>query len=288
MIRRTLVLVAVLLTALAAAPAHAGIHYKADTVTSGQHDSKTSVEAWVDGPNAKILFLQADQPMLEKHEYMLTKDGGKTLYLVNPEDKTYMQWDIQGMLQTFGNVMEGMKGIVNLDFSDPKVEKLAEEPGGTILGHPTTHYRYRTSYTTTIKVMGIKRSSSTESVQDLWTTKGYSDAALGVWLRAEPPATGIEGLDKLIASEMKKAEAGLPLKNVIVSTTTGQKGKHETTTRTETEVTLLEKASVPASTFEIPSDYKEEQMQMEGQDQEKEDNGNPFSRFLKKGKGGGR
>jgi len=290
--RRVLVAVTVLslvaALGLAVAPAQAALHYKADTVTSGGQDSSTSVEAWVDGENAKILFLDSDQPMLSKNEYLLTTDGGKTLYLVNPKDETYMQWDLEAMLQTFGNVMESMKGMVNLEFSDPQVEKLAEGPGETILGHSTTHSKYRTTYTTSIKIMGMKRASTTETVQDLWTTDAFNDAALGVWLRTEPPATGIEGLDKLIQSSMDQVH-GLPLKSVVVSTTTGQKGKRETTTRTETNVTLLEQTSVPGSTFEIPSGYTEQQMQMDGQgEKENEDDGNPFSRFLKKGKGGGR
>lgn len=269
---------------LSPAPAQAAIHYKADTVTSGQQNSSTTVEAWVDGEKAKVLFLDSDQPMLSKNEYLLTTDGGKTLYLVDPDDKTYMQWDLQAMLQMFGNVMEGMKGIVNLDFSDPQVEKLVDEPGGSLLGYPTTHTKYRTTYTTSLKIMGMKRSSTTETVQELWTTDAFHDAALGVWLRTDPPSTGIEGLDKLIQSSMEQTK-GLPLKSVIVSTTTGQKGKRETTTRTETEVTLLEKTSVPDSTFEIPAGYTEQQMQMEGQEGEQDD-GNPFSRFLK-GKGNG-
>ncbi len=272
--------------AVAPSPARAGIHYKADTVVSGAHDSSTKVEAWIEGGKGKILFVDSDQPMLEANEYLLTTDGGKTLYLVNPKEKTYTQWDLQAMLQTFGDVMESMKGVVNLDFSDPKVEKLEEGPGGQILGHATTHTRFRTSYTTSIKIMGMKRSSSTETVQDLWTTDAFNDAALGVWLRTEPPATGIEGLDKLIKSSMDQVK-GLPLKSVVVSTTTGQKGKRETTSRTETEVTLLEETSVPGSTFEIPEGYKEQQMEMDGQDGQK-DEGNPFSRFLKgKGKSGG-
>jgi len=269
---------------LAVAPAQAAVHYKADTVTSGPQDSSTSVEAWVDGESAKVLFLDSDQPMLGKNEYLLTTDGGKTLYLVNPKEKTYMQWDIEAMLKTFGSVMESMKGMVNLDFSDPQVEKLADEPGETILGHSTTHSKYRTTYTTSIKVMGMKRSSTTESVQDLWTTNDYDDPAFGIWLRTEPPSTGIEGLDKLIQSSMDQVK-GLPLKSVVVSTTTGQKGKRETTTRTETNVTLLEETSVPASTYEIPAGYTEQQMEMDGQGEEQDD-GNPFSRFLK-GKGNG-
>ncbi len=270
-LRTALALVLILATA---SPALAGVHYEADTVTTGSQSSQTSVEAWIDGPKAKILFVESDQPMTGSGDYLVTTDGGKTLYLVDPDEETYMEWDLEGMLAAFGNVMESMKGLVNLEFSDVNVEKLAEEPGETILGHSTTHYRYRTSYTTTIKVMGMKRGSSTETVQDLWTTDAFGGAALGLWLRSEPPATGIEGLDELIRSEMDKVE-GLPLKTVSESTTTGQKGKRQSSVTTTTEVTLLEEISVPDGTFEIPAGYTKQEMATED-----EEGGNPFGKMF--------
>jgi hypothetical protein len=104
----------------------------------------------------------------------------------------------------------------------------------------------------------MKRQSSTETVQDLWTTKAFEDAGLGVWLRTEPPATGLEDLDRLITAEMDKVE-GFPLKTVSVATTTGQKGKQQTV-RTETVVSELEEVSVPAGTFEIPAGYERTEM----------------------------
>jgi hypothetical protein len=241
----------------------------------------------VDGPRAKVEFHESDQPMLQAGDYLVTQDGGKTLFLVNPQEKTYSKWDLEGMLAVFGNVMESMKGLVNLDFSDPKVEKLAEESGGEILGYPTTHYKYRTSYTTKIKVLGMHRESTTETVQDLWTTKAFGDSGLSVWLRNEPPRTGNEQIDKLISAQMSQIQ-GFPLKTESVSTTTGQKGKHESTARQETVVTELEKVGVPDSTFEIPKGYTETQMMPEGQEKGKDqDEKNPFSRLFGKKKSGG-
>ncbi len=282
------VAVSALLVALTAAPAaHAGIHYKADTTTRPEHGKAqvTKVEAWVDGPRAKVEFLESDQPMLEAQDYLLTRDGGKTLFLVNPGEKTYAKWDLEGMLALFGNVMESMKGLVNLDFSEPQVEKLAEEPGGSLLGYPTTHYRYRTTYTTKVKILGMHRENTTETVQDLWTTDALGDAGLGVWLRKEPAATGNAQFDKLLSSQMSQIQ-GFPLKTASVAKTTGQKGKRETTTTQETEVTELETTGVPASTFEIPKGYTETQMMPEGEDQG-QGSDSPFGRLFGKKKSGG-
>lgn len=287
MIRRPFVAVLSLLSLLsilAAVPAWAGVHYKAQTVISGPQESGTTVEGWVDGEKTKVVFLESGQPMMGAGTYLLTTDGGRTLYLVNPEDKTYMEWNLQGMLAAVGGIMESMQGLMSMEFSDVEVKKLSEEAGGELLGYPTTHTRYRTSYATHIKVMGLKRQSTTETVQDVWSTDAFGDPAFGVWLRSEPPKTGIEGLDEMIASEMERIE-GVPLKTVTRSTTVGQKGKRESTTTTETEVTMIEKTSVPDSTFEIPAGYTRQETQMEGADEE---GGNPFGRFLKGRGNGGR
>lgn len=264
--RRTVVAVTLVVAFLAAAaPAAAGIHYRAETTTEPAQGKAqvTRVEAWVEGPSAKVVFRESDQPMFSEGAYLLTQDGGKTLFLVDPEEETITELDLEAMLGMVGGVMEGMQGIMNLEFSDVAVEKLGEDAAGELLGYPVTHSKYRTTYTTSIKVLGMKRGSSTETVQELWTTDAFGDPALGVWLRTEPPATGMEQLDELIAAEMEKVE-GFPLKTVSVSTTTGQKGKRESSTRTETVVTQLEETSVPPATFELPAGYTRTSMTPEG------------------------
>jgi Domain of unknown function (DUF4412) len=272
--RRTLPLL-LTLSALAAfaAPSFAGIHYQAVTTQEGtgptsRHAGErgptgpTKVESWVSGDKARVEFKEGGgNPMTKSGSYLITKDGGKTLYLVNPEDKTYAKWDLSAMLGAVGGVMNGMGAFLKIEFTDPKVEKLAEEDGGTVAGLPTRHYKFRTSYSTKVKVFGLANSSDVTSDQDIWATTKLTDGAMKVWLRAEPPRTGNEQFDKLISAEMEKHRvAGFPLKTVTVTTSTGKKG---TTTRKSTmEVTLLETKPVADSKFEIPGDYKETEMQV--------------------------
>ncbi|HEX3528891.1 MAG TPA: DUF4412 domain-containing protein [Thermoanaerobaculia bacterium] len=252
--------------ALAAAPAFAGIHYKSVTHMEGGPQGRTAgdtkVEGWAAGDKSRVEFRESASPLMKPGMYMITKDGGKTMYMVNPEDKTYFEWDLKGMLGTAGAVMNGMGAMVKMDFSTPKVEKLVDEDGGTLLGLPTRHVRYRTSYTLTVKVLGMGNSSDVVSDQDIWTTQKLSDLALGAWLRADPPHTGNEQLDKLIASGREKIQ-GIPLKMITVSTNTDKKKGKQTVTRMTMEVTEINtSASVPPSSFEIPAGYKESEMMM--------------------------
>jgi hypothetical protein len=248
------------LAATLAVPALAGIHYQATTTTedaSGK-SGKIQVEGWVSGDKAKVEFKDSNNPMAHAGTYLLTKDGGKTLYLVNPEEKTYAQWDLQAILGLAGSVLQSMGPLLKFEFSDPKVEKLLEEDGGNVAGQPTRHTRFRTSYSMKMKVFGLGNSADTVSEQDIWATTRLQDMGLGIWLRADPPHTGNEQFDKLIAAERDKV-TGFPLKTVTTTTTTQKKGK-QSVTRQVMEVTQLQTQSVPDSSFEIPAGYEETQM----------------------------
>jgi hypothetical protein len=244
-----------------AVPCSAGIHYKSVTKTDAPNASQIVAEGWVAGDNAKVAFVEsAGNPVTREGTYILTKDGGKTLYLVNPKEKTYAEWDLQGMLGTLGAVMNSMGPLLKIQFTDPKVEKLSEEDGGQVTGMPTRHYKVRTSYTMSVKVFGMGQTTDVITEQDIWATSKLQDLGLGVWLRAEPPRTGNAEFDKLITAEAGKFQ-GFPLKMVTVSTSTQKKGNKSTTTRSTMEVTQLDTgATIPAATFEIPAGYEETQI----------------------------
>jgi len=243
-----------------AVPCSAGIHYKAVTKTEAdaqRGSGDIQAEGWVAGDNAKVAFVESSgNPVLKQGMYMITKDGGKTLYLVNPGEKTYAEWSLQGLLGTVGAVMNGLGPLLKIQFSPPKVEKILEEDGGMVAGLPTRHYKLRTSYTMTVRVIGIGNTTDVVSDQDVWTTTKLQDVGLGVWLRAEPPRTGNEEFDKLLATEAVKFQ-GFPLKMVSVNTSTAKRGNRTQTTRSTMEVTQIDtSAAVPASAFEIPAGYE--------------------------------
>lgn len=263
-------IVLVFALALSALPAFAGVHYKSVTKTEDAQSKNNSivVEGWVSSDKARVEFKESANPMAKQGAWLLTKDGGKTLYLVDPEEKTYAEWNLQAMMGVLGSVMQGMGPLLKIEFSDPKVEKLLEEDGGTVAGLSTRHYRFRTSYNMKIRVLGMGNESNVVTEQDIWSTDRLQDIALGVWLRSDPPRTGNEQFDKLIAAEAGKTQ-GFPLKMVTVSTTTQKKGNKQTVTRTSMEVTQLDtNASVPGSSFEIPAGYRETQLVPEAEEGE--------------------
>jgi hypothetical protein len=278
-------LVAVLIVGmLAASSASAGIHYRARTYQDGANAAEQmnmTVEAWIDGQNAKILFQESGNPFMTKGTYLVTSDGGQTLYLVNPEEQTYSEWDLDAILQMAGNAMQSMGPMLDFKFENPRVETLLEEDGGKIHGYSTVHHRFRTTYTMHMKIMGMKRSQGHQSVQDIWSTDDIDHEALGVWLKREPPSMGDTGLKELVEAEMSKMK-GFPLKTVDEVTTTGKKGRQQVT-RTIAEVEELGETSIDSSTYEIPAGFQQVQMMPQSEEQEGGGIGGLFDRKPKDG-----
>ncbi len=261
-------------TLLVALPSLAGVYFRSVTTTDSKQQAgqANTVKGWASGDAAKIEFEESGNPTMPTGTYLLTRDGGTTVLLVNPKEKTYMKWDMDAMLGMAGGAMK----MMNMKFSEPKVEVLLEAPGGLVAGLPTTHYKLRTSYTTEMKFMGMKKSSATVTEEEIWATGELVEKALGIWFKKEPPKTGDAQFDAFIAKQMGVIK-GFPLKRIAVTTTTDEKGAAQTT-RMVMEVKELQVMPVPASTFEIPAGYTETTLFGEGG--EEEGGANPFAKMF--------
>jgi len=248
------------------APCLAGITYTAivrdDTPVGTKAVAQNgTIHGWASGQRGKVEFIGGGNPMMASGSYLITNNGGKTLYLVDPSKKTYTVIDTQAMLDASGGMMQSMRANLKMEIESPRIEKLLEENGGLVAGLPTRHFKYRTTYTMIVHFMGAHRSVTTIE-EDIWATTRVLDPAIGLWLKKQPPSTGDEQLDSLIASEMSKV-AGFPLKRVSVTTTENDGTKQ--TFRNEMEVTQLKVVPVPLSKFRIPVSYKEEKPAPEDQ-----------------------
>lgn len=256
------ILAAVTLVAGATA-AHAGYYYEAVTTTvsdEGGMNGATTVSVWVDGDSTKIQFASGQQVgVFGPGTYLVTRDAGENLYLVNPEEKTYSNFNLGQMLGTVSQLMEGMGSLLKVEFADVHSKKVSEGPGGTIQGYSTTRMTFRSGYTMRMAVMGMKQENVVEMDQEVWVTDAFDPRAFTVWLRPDKRMSGMfEGLDKMMEAEFSKIE-GVPLKGVVKTMTTDKKGRVTTSTST-TEVIALREESVSASIFEIPADYTETQV----------------------------
>ncbi len=212
---------------------------------------------------------------MEQGNYLLTKDAGKKVLMVNPRQKSFSSWDMESMMNLAGSAMK----MMNMKISNQKIEKLLEEDGGQVAGFPTRRYRFRTSYTMEMNFLGIKQSSTTVQEEDVWVTKKLSDPGLNFWLSKRDVQTGNEQLDAMIKAEMSKVE-GFPLKRIITTTARDSSGK-ETVGKMSSEVTEIKSASPSAAVFEVPAGFTDASAHSTGSDSEGGVPANPFEQLMR-------
>ncbi len=243
----------------------AGVSYTAVTrirESGGREREVSRMQVESDGDRARIDFESAQDGGVPRGGYLLTRDGANTVYMVNPGEKTYMEWDLDQLAGMAGSVMQMAGGILNMSVKDHKSETLLDQPGPTMEAMPTRHYKFRTRYTLEMSVMGFAQQTKIATEQEIWAAQGLSDDAMALWKRVSSFKTGMEDIDRLIASETGKIK-GFPLKTIVTSTTTDPRGRTETM-ETVTLVSDIRKTSPDPARFALPEGYTEEQMDVPG------------------------
>lgn len=189
-------------------------------------------------------------PIVPAGCYLLTKDGGQSIQVVDPKAKTYRDLDLKGLAAL-------AQGVANMTFSSPKVTKVLDEDGEKILGYPTRHQKIQTSYTISMAAMGQSFTVATTKEEELWVCQKFHDIALRAFDKLGEMKTGNPIIDALVAVEKSKT-TGLPLKSIVTTTSKNSATNQTTTSRVVTEITDLKEANVDPSIFQIPADYKED------------------------------
>ncbi len=235
--------------------------YKFTWRSTGESDAKQptgvqpSMAVQLAGGKLRMDFLEPSaNPMMKNGGYMIMDAENNKLIMVSPEEKKAIVMDPSAMGSMVGTM--GGSGLVKMDVDNIKVEVEDLGSGEKMLGKSTHRYRVTRSYDMVVKVLMMKRKSRHESVQELWLTNDFgTERAFEAFGRqfANRVASG-GSMQKLMEAETK-VPRGFPMKTVMKSTDTDDKGKASTTSSTM-EVTELAKANIDASVFEVPSGYE--------------------------------
>lgn len=251
---------AAMILMLSAAPSFAGYYFESTTTTQGEGVGRgakeASVHAWVDGGNAKVEFQDRDASgLFRAGSYLLSLEGSSTMYVVNPEEQTIAEINLDQMFAMASSIMQATGGLMQMSFSDFSSDKLDEGPGDPILGHATMRYKYRTAYTMSMRVLGIGRETRTETENEFWCTDEVDAPGFYAWLRPDRFRTGNAEMDDFIRQQYSAIDC-LPLRmNTVTHMASGSGRNGDSTSTMSTEVTVLREEAVPGSTFELPAGY---------------------------------
>lgn len=242
-----------ILLLLAAPLAAAGITYGFSSVTQGAAAKTMSGTASVDGSNARLEFARGDGLLFQDGAVVITADGGKTLRILDPKARTYYALSFDDLFATASSLMKSMGSMLQLSFTNQKVDVGPAGAGETIEGYPTKKYTILTSYDMTAKVLGSPISSKVAMQTEIWATPRLS-ADYATFLQNRSIRTGIEGIDSLIAAQAKGVE-GFPLRQVTrIRTTQGGRTDEQTTT---VSISKIREGDVPSAAFVVPKGYTE-------------------------------
>ena len=186
MTRRLFLVTALIMALMAGAPLVADSYYYESVTTTkagnGQ-EQRDTVRGWVDGKNVRLEYPEGGQGgRVDQGMYILTNNAGETVFMVNPKDKAYFEFDLAQLM----SLADATAGMVQLEFRDVSAEKLSEGPGGAVLGHDTTKYKLRSQFIMEMNVMGMQRVSQVESTSDLWMTREVGGESWTMWLKMMP------------------------------------------------------------------------------------------------------
>ncbi len=200
-----------------------------------------------------------------KGSYFLVLDGGKKMMMVDPTNKQYMEWDMASMMAGMSKMVNAVGGMVKMEMSDVKIDAHNMGPGETIQGYQTVHYQMVQNYTMSVKVFGHESKSRNESTTDYYFAPALKGLANPFVSNSQAYAQSFDMFNnpdyktQMSAAMSKIGSAGVPLKSVVKSVRTDEKGKQETSIVT-TEMVNFKNGDIPSSTFAIPAGYTQVQM----------------------------
>lgn len=239
---------------LLAVPVFAGIEWQTKTTTDARGATTTIImQVYARSGIVRQEFIEAGgkNPLMDKGMYWLFKGDSSKIYIVKPDDKTYVAVNFDSMMHFAG----AMSKMMQTTITNPTVtvKELAPEMVGSYL---CKHILISSSYDMEMKIMGMNVRSRVESNREIWATGAVSMQDLARAYKIHEFKTGNSELDKLVILQMEKyKDVGFLLKSKTVTATT--RNEKTDTSTTEMEVSNIVSHPLNADLFTIPADYTE-------------------------------
>ncbi len=234
----------------------AGIEWQAKTVfKSGEKETNYIIShLYAQGGNVREEFVEIGKksdPSRKEGGYWIYRSGTNTVIIVDPEEKTYMEVDMDKILQMGGAIAK----LIKISITNPNVE--VSKTGSEVFGkYRCDHFVIKTSYDIETKVAFIKTKNHVEEIKEIWATNDIPSIEVAGGFQKKSFKTGMEDLDRLIEKEMQaQKDIGFVLKSITTSKNTDKKGKTEINI-TEMNVTDITFKNFPDEFFKVPAGYK--------------------------------
>lgn len=250
---KKLMLVAAL--ALVALPLSAAVQYeffqRSSSDDSNTPPSDMTARAVIDGTRTRVDFLSGN--VYPPGTYMISTDGSRRLYFVDPAKKWYTEVNTAGVASAIGS------SNIKIENLQAKVDRLPDS--AVIAGVEADHYQTTITYDITVQPKAMPLKQHVRTVIDQWVTLKFgTTSTAGVYNSSR---TGNADVDRLIEAETEKVK-GFPLRQMVTITTTKDlapkaselKLPRSRTIVREMVVTRVSETDANPAAFTIPAAYR--------------------------------
>lgn len=194
-----------------------------------------------------------------RDDYLLVADGGRTVYVVHVDKKTYEQHDADEFARIVGTALRAVGPVVKFSVRDVRLDTARLGAGASVAGRPTERVQMRQHWRTSIRVMGFtKDDMSGSAVSEYWADPSLPlmrNPLLDI-ISTSLLAMAASDEDFLEQGDAAKAKLfrGSPLRADIRMTMDG--GDGDDNTRLLYEVTRLSVGAVNEADLEVPKGFK--------------------------------
>ena len=249
--KRLLLTVALAILAL---PAFGAIQYDFIQKNTTDHPIRPVTDVTgrtiVDGARSRVEYIGGNT--YPPGTYVLSTDGARRLYFVDPEKKSYTEFNTAGIATALSTNNLKIENFTSSIDTLPDRTKIA--------GVETTHYKVSMQYDVTLTVQGIALKQHVTTSIEKWTSDQFSEIDLAFY--SDSALTGNESLDKLIETEMARAP-GFPMRQIVTVRTsydmpirTKLNVPNTRTMTRETLITSIGQAKADPSMFVLPANFR--------------------------------
>jgi hypothetical protein len=185
---------------------------------------------------------------------MLSLDGGMRTVVLDPARREYFTMDVSKMLGGLADMQKS--NATSMRITDPAVRLEHVGPGERMLDQATDHWRITQRLTMTMGAGASAATMRSVTITDYWLATSTRVARSMELPNLVMPMFDSRELERQLADVRRQMPNGVPLRTVT-TTSMSHDGQDMSRSTSTTDVTELSRAPLPASTFEIPADYRE-------------------------------
>lgn len=221
-----------------------------------------TIKAMLETENRGRVKFTSDGPLMFAKGTFIISESKDTVYLCNPQDKSYSKLNIGNANKQLGGFAAKLQKMTKMKYKNISVNIAELGDGGDVAGYSTKKYKLVVEYDTEMKILFKKVKDHQKKEYIIYATKKLPFEMMGEYSNKQFFTTAIENIDSQIQS--KVGDIGFPLKIENLA----YDKENKLVSKMSFTITSVKEKDLNPKLFTIPAGYTEKEMevQTEGED----------------------